>query len=537
MSGANRERDGGMSDRGQMEPEIKTLNDLAGIVRRRKWNIAVPAAMVFGLAVAVAVFWPRSYKSTTTILIEAQEIPREYVAANITSFADQRLQSINQRIMSTTKLLELIGRFRLYEDLKDRYTTDEIVERMRKDIKFATISADVIDPRTGRPAQATIAFSVSYEGEEPATVQKVANELASLYLGENLKTRERQSSETSKFMDVEMGDVKGKLAAIDGKIATFKQRNITSLPELTQLNIQAVDQVDREMDRQTDHLRTLKEREGYLQQQLASVPPDTTDREKDNLKELKARLVDLKTRFSEEYPDVIKTRAAIRDLEKQIKDSKGGIPDTKPDNPAYINLSAQLAGTQSEIDSVKRQVDELKTKRSEYRTRVEASPRVEEGYRALVVERNNLQAKYDELTRKSLDAKVAHGLEKEQLGERFSIIDAARLPEKPSKPNVPAVLLIGLILGLGAGVGAAAIKESGDSTVRSADQLARAALFPVLGSIPVIVTEKDLARQKRDRLIRAGSAVVALVALVSLFHFFVMDLDVLWAKIARKLAL
>ncbi len=520
-----------------MENDVKTLSDLMGIVKRRKWDIVVPAAVVFGLALIAAVAWPRAYRSSTTILIEEQEIPREYVAANITSFADQRLQMINQRIMSTTKLLELIGRFRLYPELKDRRTTDEIVVKMREDIKFATISADVIDPRTGRPAQATIAFSVTYEGKAPETVQQVANELASLYLEENLKTREKQSLETSRFMEVEMEDVKARLAAVDAKIAAFKQRNVTSLPELSQLNLQAIDQADREADRLTDQLRTLKERESYLKEQLASVPADTADSEKENLKELRARLVDLKTRFSDEYPDVIKTRMAIRALEKQIKDSRGGIPDTKPDNPAYINLSSQLAGTQSEIGSVKRQIDELDKKRGDYRRRVEAAPRVEEGYRALVVERNNLQAKYDELTRKSMDAKVAHGLETEQLGERFSIIDPARLPETPASPNVPAVLLIGLILGLGCGVGVAAVRESGDTTVRTVEDLARATKLPVLAAIPVIVTTVDEAGGRKKRTLYLAGAAVAVVVAVALFHLFVMDLDILWAKVARKLSL
>jgi DNA repair exonuclease SbcCD ATPase subunit len=198
------------------------------------------------------------------------------VATNITSFADQRLQTINQRIMSTTNLIEVMNRFHLYQVLKDRQTTDEIVERMRKkDIKFATISADVIDPRSGRPAQATIAFSVSYEGKQPETVQQVAAELASLYLQENLRTRERQSSETYKFMEDEMKDVQGKVAAVDEKIAAYKQKHITSLPELAQLNQQAVDQGDRDLDRMQDQLRTLRERESYLEQQLAGIAPRT----------------------------------------------------------------------------------------------------------------------------------------------------------------------------------------------------------------------------------------------------------------------
>ncbi|MGB7631695.1 MAG: Wzz/FepE/Etk N-terminal domain-containing protein [Candidatus Deferrimicrobium sp.] len=519
------------------ETDVKTVADIVGILRRRKWNVVVPALAVFGLAALLAIFLPRMYKSTTTILIEEQEVPREYVATNITSFADQRLQTINQRIMSTTNLIEVMNRFHLYEDRKDRETIDEIVERMRKkDIKFATISADVIDPRSGRPAQATIAFSVSYEGKNPETVQQVASELASLYLQENLKTRERQSSETYKFMEDEMKDVQGQVAALDAKIAEYKQKHITSLPELAQLNQQAVDQVDRDLDRMQDQLRTLRERESYLEQQLAGIPPDTADREKENLKELHAQLVELKSRYSDEYPDVIKTKVAIRDLESRLKVSGRLVQGTKPDNPAYITLSSQLAGARSEIDSVKRQIKDLQAKRNTFRERIEAAPRVEEGYRTLMAERNNLQAKYDEMTRKSMDAKVAHGLEKEQLGERFTIVEAARLPEKPSSPNIPAILLIGLVLGLGSGVGFAAVKESSDTTVHSLEQLTSAVAFSALVAIPEIVTPKDIRRRKVRNGLLVGTSLAAIVLAVVLFHVYVMDLDVVWARLMRRLA-
>ena len=177
------------TERTSREPDVRTIGDVMGIVRRRKRAILLTGVAIFTLAAAVAFFLPKKYQSTTTILIEEQEVPREYVSANITTFADQRLQTINQRIMSTTRILELIGRFNLYADLKDEVPVDEIVAKMRKDIQFNTISADVIDPRTGRPGQATIAFSITYEGRDPETVQRVANELASLYLQENLKSR------------------------------------------------------------------------------------------------------------------------------------------------------------------------------------------------------------------------------------------------------------------------------------------------------------------------------------------------------------
>ena len=295
--------------------------------------------------------------------------------------------------------------------------------------------------------------------------------------------------------------------------------------------------MEREMSRMEDQLRALKERESNLEQQLASVSPDTTNQERDSLRELRVRLIDLKNRFSEEYPDVIKTKASIKELEARLAATGKEAQSTKPDNPAYITMASQLAGTRTEIDSVKRQVAELRQKRASYRQRVESGPRVEEGYRGLLVDRNNLQAKFEDLNKKSMDAQVAYGMEKEQLGEKFSIIDAARLPEKPDSPNIPAILLIGLVLGLGSGVGAAALKESTDDTVRDAGRLAADTGFPVLCGIPEIVTPGDVARKKLRRIQAAAGAAAVLVAGVLVVHFFVMDLDVVWAKLMRKLML
>jgi len=519
------------------EQDVKSFHDLADVFHRRKREIFLPALGVFALAAVVAFALPSTYKSTTTVLIEEQEVPREYVAANIASFADQRLQSINQRIMSSTRLMDLITRFRLYTDLKEKVPADEIVAKMRKAIKFNTISADVVDPRTGRPAQATIAFSVSYEGRHPETVQRVASELASLYLEENLRTREKQSSETFKFMEDEMKTLQARLAALDAKMSKYKKKNLTSLPELAQLNQQGLDQVERDIFRMDDQLRALRERKGYLQEQLVNVTRDLPLQEKESLKQLKLQLIDLKTRFSDEYPDVVKTKAAIREIEKQLKEKGASASGDRPDNPAYITLASQLAGNKSEIQSIQRQIAELRKKREVYRKRMEASPQVEEGYKGLLVERGSLQAKYDDLNRKAMDAKVAQGLEKEQLAERFSIIDAARLPEKPSSPNIPAILLIGLVLGMGAGVGVAAVRESGDDTVRSPDDLTKiAGGLPILASVPVILTAVDEGERKGRRMKFATATAVVLVAGVLLFHFFVMDLDVVWAKVMRKLA-
>jgi len=521
-----------------MDSDVKTLGDVIAIVKRRKNWLVWPAAGVFLLSAVIAFAWPPTYRSTSTILIEEQEIPREYVMTTVSSYAEQRLQTINQRIMSSTRLTEIINRFNLYADLREKWTMEEIIDKMRKkDIKFETISADVIDRRTGRPTAATIAFTLSYEGRNPSVVQQVANVLASLYLEENLKVREQQTEGATKFMEDERKAVEEQLAALDKQIAEFKQKNVNTLPELSQYNLQIVDRLDQDIERLNNQLKELREKEKYLMTQLASVPADSSNPDKDRLRELRVKLINLESRFTDEYPDVKKTKAEIAELEKKLKAAGQNPIDSRPDNPAYVTLSAQLASTRSEIDSVRRQVASSQAKRNDYQRRIATSPKVEESYRLLMTQRNNLQAKYDDLTKKYMESKVASGLEKGQMGERFTLIDAARLPEKPVFPNVPAILLIGLVLGIGTGVGSAALKEFSDQSVRTAGALASAVSLPVLAVIPEIVTTEDEAQDTQlRRQIIIGVVVVAIVAL-AVFHFFVMDLDVLWARISRRIVI
>jgi hypothetical protein len=140
--------------------------------------------------------------------------------------------------------------------------------------------------------------------------------------------------------------------------------------------------------------------------------------------------------------------------------------------------------------------------------------------------------------KKTMEAKMAQGLEKEKMGERFTIIDPARLPEKPVKPNVPAILLIGLFLGIGAGVGTASLKEVNDQSVRNPNTLSIITHLPVLATVPEIIIEKDiLASKQLLKTLLIVFAVVVVVGLVvlALLHFTgIMDLDILWARFTRK---
>src|SRR5262245_35636543 len=281
------------------EPQGASLADLIEIVRRRRRAIGITFAAACATTLLLTLLWPPTFRSTATILIEQQEIPADLVRSTVTSYADQRVQVISQRVMTTQNLLDIVRRYDLYPKLIKRESRERVLEEMRADINFQMLSADVIDPRSGIPRKATIAFTVSYEHRSPDLAMKVANELTTLYLNENLTSRARLAQDTSVFLTTEGDRLQKQILELEGKLAQFKLENVEQLPELSQLNMQLLDRTEQELRNAETELRSLAQQRTFLEAQLVQVKPnsmylsDTGERilsPDDRLKMLKSEL-------------------------------------------------------------------------------------------------------------------------------------------------------------------------------------------------------------------------------------------------------
>ena len=122
-----------------MEKE-KELGYYIHLLKIKKWFFIIPAVLISVLSFLVAILLPSVYESSSTILIEEQQIPQEFVRTTVTGIADERIQSLSQQILSRTKLLEIIKEFNLYPEMRDDYTQEEILKSMRDKINIETIS-------------------------------------------------------------------------------------------------------------------------------------------------------------------------------------------------------------------------------------------------------------------------------------------------------------------------------------------------------------------------------------------------------------
>ena len=569
------------------DDQSKNLQDYIAAFKRRRAQIAAIAVVIFGIGAIVALAWPPTFRSAATILIEEQQIPAELVQSTVTSYASQRIQTISQRVMTRSNLTEIISKFDLYADERQRETTEEILDRMRRDIQLEMISADVVDPRTGRPTAATIAFSLSFLGNQPDQVQKVANELTTLYLQENIKTRTSKAQETLTFLSDEANRLNQRISELDKRLADFKAANASNLPELQPLLREQIDRTDRELTDTATQLRSLEERRFYLQGQIGQLDPygadvntspgarlkalrteyasaasrysadhpdvlrlkreiqsleretgqvDPRDAMLEQIAALRTELASVREKYSAEHPDVVRLQRQIAGLEADLEKAPTSNTDTRrsPDNPAYVTLQAQLNSVENDMRSLQTKREDLEKKRADYEQRLTAMPQIEGEYRTLMRDMENATSKYREIRAKQMQAQVAQQLETESKGERFTLIDPPALPEEPISPNRPAILFLSLVLALGAGLGYAAVAESVDTTVRGAKGVLGVLQTAPLAVIPYLATDGEIAASRRHRrMLVLGAAGIVLLAM-AMVHLFISPLDVLWFRALRK---
>lgn len=577
----------------------KAMRDYLLMLRRRRglaFGISIVAVLV---TVVASLLWPAVYRSSATILIEQQEIPQDLVRSTVSSYADERIQVINQRVMTRANLADIIQKYDLYADQRRTDPMEVVIGEMRNDIKLNTVSAGVLDPRSGRPMQTTIAFTLAYESRSPQLAQKVANELTSLYLNENLATRRQMATQTSAFLTEEVERTSAEISTLERQLAEFKQQNIASMPELAQFNMQIADRTGQELLALEQNLRAARERKIYLEAQLAQVNPrgslfaESGERilgPVDRLKSLRAQYVGISAVYAADHPDLVRMRkeiasleeevgksggSSVRELDASLADARGELAESRKrygndhptvqrlerqvaaleqalsgqqpaartavtaeaDNPAYIQLQAQLQAATAEINSIEKKRGELQVKLNGLERRIALSPTVEQQYRELSRDYENAWARYKDLKVKQTEAKLAESLETERKGERFTLIEPPELPERPDRPNRLLILFVGLVLAAVAGIGGALMVEAVNGTVRGSDDIDMVFSTPPLAAIPYIVT----AEERRWRVFaRAGVAtglVLCAILVAALVHSTVMPLEVAWFVALRHLGL
>jgi polysaccharide biosynthesis transport protein len=528
------------------------------LIFHRKLLIVGVFAVVSAGTFIVSSRLPDMFVSETVILVDPQKVPDAYVKSTVTGDVRNRLGTLSQQILSATRLQKIIDTLNLYPEDRKTMAREDVITRMRHDISVQVVS----DFGGGQDLQA---FRIRYSGKEPRLVAQVTNELASLFIEENLKAREQQASGTSDFLQSQLQETRKALETQEARLKDFKLKHLGEMPEHQTATMQILGQLQSQLQLESDALSRAEQQRAYIQSMAASQTnapvvdldendPQPTRRPGPSAAlagaaaspPLKARLAAALSRYSEDHPDVRRLRRQIQDEEaKQARtetapvpdssDTQGksdsiprGIPSAAPPRrqlaPArYVNpvLESQLRALEAEITKRKEEQQRLMKAVAGYRTKLEAVPVREQQMTELVRDYEMSKAHYQQLLDKQLSADTATQLEIRQKGERFTVLDPAQPAQKPSSPNRALINAAGSIAGLVIGLALALATEFLGMAITGPEQVTSTTGLPVLEVIPLIHTHTDRMVRRRRLFYAAVSALVLVIASCAavLYHY------------------
>ena len=484
-----------------------TLGDYLGILRRRRMYLVtiIPATLL--LAVYLAYALPPSYRSSATILLEPSSIPTELVQTTVTSYADQQIELVSRRVLTTENLEKVVKEFDPYPDEPGLSSRDKALQIV------ADTVVERVDPITLEVLQESNAFSIHYLNADPQRAQQVAKRIADLFLDYNRQTRAERATETYNFLLEQAKGLERQMGDADQRIAQFKARHGDALPEVQMMQQGQAERAQRDLLDVEARIRDAEERKAQLELQLSKLNPSlstTAGNWRSDLATLQGQLADARMKYTPDHPDVKRLQRQIEALSAQAA-AQPGAAGIVADNPEYLSVQSQLNSTQREIGALQANAARVRGQIYQYESGSVAAPGVERDYAELTRARDLLGRQIIEIQGKLREADIARSLESEQKGDKFSLIRPPGVSSTPFSPNRLGIVLLGLVLGGGLAVGLAAFSESSDPSVRSVQDVKGITAIPTIGSVPVILNHAD---RRRNRVWWASYASVLAIATV-----------------------
>jgi len=512
------QRQPGVGKEAEMDTDLSGQRELAPgdywVMVRRHWVMILVLTLIGpGLAYGVSKFLPDRYKSQTLVLVEPPTVPSTIVPQIDVTSLSQRLAGMKSQILSRSRLEPIIRQFGLYQDEIKSKSMDELVGKLQSSIEVTPVQ-----PMAETGAKDLPGFYVTVTLDDARTAQGVCTAITSMFIEESLGIQQQHTEQTTQFLSQQLAEAKADLDAQDAKLAAFKAKYIGSLPDDQQTNLNILTGLTSQLDAATQGLvRAQQDKsfaESMLQEELAAWQSSQGGHNPESLEQqliaLQTQLTDLEARYTDDYPDVIKTKADIAALQKKITENETTKAPADPQaaqkvtvEPADITRSrAQVHAAEQMIAEKTKEQDQIKQQIKLYQGRIQMSPEVEEQYKELTRGYQTAQDSYNDLLKKQQASAMSEDLAKTQQGEQFRVLDPADLPSKPSFPNRPMFALGGLGGGLALGVGLAFFIETQDKSLRTERDVEYALRLPVLAMVPAI---EPIATKKPHKSVRRSA--------------------------------
>jgi polysaccharide chain length determinant protein (PEP-CTERM system associated) len=495
------------------------FEDAKRVLRKYWWIPLITVTCCLAVAVTLVTVLPKKYTSQTLILVQQPAVPIDIVRPVVTEDLNHRLASMQEQILSRTRLEPIIEKLHLYPEDRGKVHIDDLVERLRASI---TITPLVSMP--GTQTQNLPGFYVNVTYSNPQFGQQICTEITSMFMVQNDRSLAQQAARTTSFLSEQLVEAKAKLDAQDGKLAQFKMRYLNSLPEDEQRNLSLLMGMNSQLEANTQALSRAQQDKAFdasvLNQEQANLEaaqatpgrnPETLEQQ---LSAMQDQLTVLQTRYTPEHPDIIKLKNSIEMMKKRLAEAPEAVPSgsesvqtPKSEPPQMQQLRAKLRQDDINIAELTKKQAQIQTQIGVLQARVQGSPVVEQQLKEITRSYQSALEFYNELLKKNNNSVMAEDLQHQQEGERFTVLDPPSLPDKPSFPKKPTFLGGGLAAGLALGVGILGLIAITDRSIYTERDVEFCLKVPVLGLIPDLGGDTSA----RESTPRAGSGYVPIV--------------------------
>ncbi|MGE0083132.1 MAG: GumC family protein [Desulfococcaceae bacterium] len=517
------------------------------LVLKKRWLMIIPFCISMIAGIYLSATLPKIYKADTLIIVEPKSVPDKFVPSIYPQDPQEQIITIEQQIKSRSNIEKLMEEFKIFSGAEHTHMfMEDKIELVRKRIML----------KVNKTRSGIESFRIEYEDKDPEKVMKVANWLSGTFIDESVKLRELQVFETNKFLTEELASLRDRLKEIESSIKEYRKEHYGQLPEELASNLAALERLQLQLSEKQQNIRDAKNRLVMLESQInstANSTPDSFDlselmEETDEaeasgdsdspsgLGQLRDTLKNLELRYTEKHPDIVKLRITIAKLEaeeaEKQKEKKDGNAEEEPAEDEQLEavfensqLSSPLILQQNEIKSeIIRYVEEnnsIQDHIQKYEKRIEMTPKVEQELIDLNRNYINLQRTYNNLLDKKLESDISMNMEKKQKGEKFRVVDTAKIPQKPVSPNMKILFAICLAAGLGIGAGIIFFFDFMDNTLKIPEDISSKLHVPMLAAIPEIQETKHLIFHRMNQVFTAFSLILAF-GLFSIFGLFAL---------------
>jgi polysaccharide chain length determinant protein (PEP-CTERM system associated) len=501
----------------------KTLDQILRIVTRYRWWIVLPAVVTSFVTLLVLSVLPNYYTSEATLLVVQQQVPQRYVLPTTTTDIREALQATTEEVLSRSRLLAIIDEFGLYPKDRQRLSPEAVLYKMQHDI--------TIQPNESQSPQKDItSFKISFIANNAQLAQEVTTKLTSLFIEQNLETRERQATTTTDFLKDQLDAARKRLSDAEDQVRAFKMLHLGELPEQQAGNLAIMTGIQEQLQNTMVNLSRAEEQRQYLE----SLSEERAQKIGNDLARLKAQRAKLQELYTAKYPAIVKLNEKITETEAFLKSLQvgggssasarvaGASVIAADDDIALGQLRGQIQANRLELDNLSKDEKRLKAEVDEYQHRLNQTPVREQELAGILRNYDQLKLDYADLLAKESQSQMAGDLEKRQEGQQFRLIDRPSLPSVPTSPNRIKVSLGGAAGGIGLGLALAFLMNIMDRSFHSEEELSQHFALPLVVGVPLLLTSYEERSRTRKRVVEwaTGSGLVLAVLLAQLYEFY-----------------